>query len=79
MYNKKKTGIIGIIITVIILILLVFLSNLKLENLSYIENAFSKIVMPIQTGYTYLKNKVTGNTNFFTNMDDLKSDRKRVV
>lgn len=76
MYNKKKTGIIGIIITVIILILLVFLSNLKLENLSYIENAFSKIVMPIQTGYTYLKNKVTGNTNFFTNMDDLKSENE---
>lgn len=75
MYNKKRnTGIIGIVITIIILILLVFLSNLKLESFSYIENAFSAIVMPIQTGYTYLKNKVTGNSNFFTNMDNLKSE-----
>ena len=67
---KKKSGIIGIIITIIILILLVFLSNLKLESLSYVENAFSAIVMPIQTGYTYLKNKVTGNTNFFRDADN---------
>lgn len=78
MYNKKKAGIIGIIVTIVILILLVFLSNLKLESLSYIENAFSTIVMPIQTGYTYLKNKITGNTNFFTNMDSLKAENEEL-
>lgn len=78
MYNKKKTGIIGIIVTIIILILLVFLSNLKLDSLSYIENAFSTIVMPIQTGYTYLKNKITGNTSFFTNMDNLKAENEEL-
>ncbi len=78
MYNKKRTGIIGIIVTIIILILLVFLSNLKLESFSYIENAFSTIVMPIQTGYTYLKNKVTGNTNFFTNMENLKTENEQL-
>lgn len=80
MYNKKRrTGIIGIIITIIILILLVFLSNLKLESISYLENAFSAIVMPIQTGYTYLKNKISGNTNFFTNMDELKSQNEELT
>lgn len=78
MYSKKKTGIVGIVITVIILILLVFLSNLKLESLSYVENAFSAIVMPIQTGYTYLKNKITGNTNFFTNMEALKNENEEL-
>lgn len=78
MYNKKRTGIIGIIITVILLILLVFLSNLKLESFSYIENAFSTVVMPIQTGYTYLKNKVTGNNNFFTNMEKLKKENEEL-
>lgn len=77
MYKKKK-GIIGIVITIIILVLLVFLSNLKIESLSYIENAVSTIVMPIQTGYTYLKNKVTGNTNFFTNMDNLKAENEKL-
>ena len=78
MYNKKKAGIIGIIVTIVILIILVFLSNLKLKSFSYIENAFSTIVMPIQTGYTYLKNKVTGNTNFFTNMDSLKAENEEL-
>ncbi len=75
---KKKTGIIGIIITIIVLILLVFLSNLKLDSFSYIENAFSSVIMPIQTGYTYLKNKVTGNTNFFTNIDNLKTENEKL-
>ena len=79
MYTKKKTGIIGVIITVLILILLVFLSNVKLESLSYIENAFSSLVMPIQTGYTYLKNKISGNTNFFINMDNLKAENDELV
>ena len=75
---KKKSGIIGIIITVIILILLVFFSNLKLESFSFVENAFSTIIMPIQTGYTYLKNKVTGNSNFFDNMDGLKAENEEL-
>jgi len=71
---RKKTGIIGIVITALILILLVFLSNVKTGSLSYIENVFSSIVMPIQSGYTYLKNKVLGNTSFFINMDELKKE-----
>ena len=75
---RKKTSVVGIIITIVILLLLVFLSNLKLESISYIENAFSKIVMPIQTGYTYLKNKITGNTNFFTNIDELKKENENL-
>lgn len=77
--HKKKTSIVGIVITIVILILLVFLSNLKMESISYIENAFSSLVMPIQTGYTYLKNKVTGNTNFFTNMDNLKTENEELT
>ena len=77
--QKKHTGIVGIIITTIILILLVFLSNLKLESFSYVERAISSIVMPIQTGYTYLKNKVTGNNNFFTNMEELKSENEELT
>lgn len=75
---KRKTGIIGIIITVIILILLVFLSNVSLESISYVENAFSSIIMPIQSGYTYLKNKVTGNSSFFTNMEELKTENQEL-
>ena len=58
--NRKKSGIAGIAITIILLIILVFVSNLKLNKLSYIENAFSNLIMPIQSGITFLKNKISG-------------------
>lgn len=75
---KKKTGIIGIVITVVILILLVFLSNIKTGSLSYIENVFSAIFMPLQNGYTYLKNKISGNSSFFINIDELKAENEEL-
>lgn len=75
---QRKTGIIGVIITIIILILLVFLSNINIEKLSYIETAVSKIVMPIQNGITYLKNKISGNDAFFENIDNLKKENKEL-
>ena len=75
---KKKTGIIGIAITVVILVLLVFLSNIKTGSLSYIENVFSAIFMPVQNGYTYLKNKISGNSSFFINIDDLKAENEEL-
>ena len=77
MYHKK-TGTIGVVITIIILILLVFLSNINIEKLSYIETAVSKVVMPIQNGIVYLKNKIAGNDNFFANIDDLKEENKKL-
>lgn len=74
--SKKKNGIIGIIITIVLLIILVFVSNLKLNKFAYIENAFGKLVMPIQSGITYLKQKITGNNNYFATMDYLKKENK---
>lgn len=74
MYKQKKTGIAGIVITIIILILLVFLSNTDIERLSYVENAFSSLIMPIQNGLTTLKNKLSGNDTFFTDINNLKAE-----
>lgn len=74
MHNNKKSGTIGIIITVVILILLVILSNSKLSSISYLGNAVSAIIMPIQNGYTYLKNGIAGNTSFFTNIENLSNE-----
>ena len=73
---KKKTGIVGIVITIIILVILVFVSNMKLESLSYIENFVSTIVMPVQNGLTYLKNKITGNQAFFADINKLKQENE---
>lgn len=75
---KKKTGIVGIIITIIILIILVFISNMNIENLSYIENVVSTIVMPVQNGLTYLKNKLTGNNTFFEDINRLQQENEEL-
>ena len=74
MYKNKKTGIVGIVITIIILIIIVVLSNTDLNKISHIENIFSSIVMPIQNGLTYLKNKVDGNDSFFTDVKNLQAE-----
>ena len=78
MYQNKKTGLIGIIITIVILILLVILSNIDIKEISYAENIFGKIVMPIQNGLTYLKNKMAGNENFFTDLENLKAENEEL-
>jgi len=73
-YRNKKTGIIGIIITIIILSILVFLTNIDISKYSFTENILNKLVMPVQNGLTFLKNKVAGNNTFFQDMDSLKSE-----
>lgn len=78
MYNKKKGGTIGVIITVIVLIIIVILSNTKTGKVSHFGNAINTIVMPIQNGYTYLKNKIAGNTSFFENVDTLNEENEKL-
>lgn len=77
MYRNKKVGIIGIIITILILILIVIFSNGETEN-SFFENVASNLVMPIQNGLTYLKNKMSGNTTFFTDINNLQEENKQL-
>ena len=79
MYKKKNTtGIIGTIITLILLILVVIFSNINEKNLSYVESVAGKIIMPIQSGLTYLKNKVSGNSSFFTDVNNLKAENEEL-
>lgn len=63
MYRTKKTGILGIVITIVILILIVVFSNIE-DNTTFFENIANKLIMPVQNGLTYLKNKVSGNSTF---------------
>ena len=78
MYNKKKYGIVGVVITIIILIILVILTNTQNNNLSFLENLANKTVMPVQNGLTYLKNKINGNSSFFTNVNNLKEENEQL-
>ena len=78
MNRKKKTGIVGVIVTIIILIILVVLSNMDTQNMSSAENVIDYLVMPIQNGLTYLKNKISGNDSFFAEVDSLKAENEEL-
>ena len=77
MYKNKKNGIIGIVITVIILILIVIFSNGD-QNNNFLQNAANNLIMPIQNGLTFLKNKLSGNNAFFSDLDYLKDENKKL-
>ena len=77
MYKNKKAEIAGIVITIVILILIVIFSNADSET-SFLENAASKLVMPVQNGLTYLKNKISGNSTFFTDINNLKQENEEL-
>lgn len=78
MYNKKKKGIVGIVIAIIILILIVIISNVKINNLSYAQGVLNFFVMPIQNGLTYFKNWAFGNNEFFTDISKLKEENEKL-
>lgn len=77
MYRNKKSGLYGIIITILILILIVIFSNRE-ANTSFFENFANKLVMPVQNGLTYLKNKISGNSTFFTDISNLKEENENL-
>ena len=77
-HKNKRVGIIGICITLIILIILVIFTNMNLNKFSQTEGFFNKLIMPIQNGLTYLKNKITGNNIFFENINNLKEENEEL-
>ena len=78
MYKSKKRKVLGIIITIVVLIMLVIFTNNDGDN-SVLENIGSKFVMPIQNGLTYLKNQISGNNTFFSDINQLKEENERLV
>lgn len=78
-YKNKKVGIIGIIITAIILIILVLLTSVDINKFSKTENIVGKLIMPIQNGLTYLKNKIAGNNIFFEDINNLKAENEKLL
>ena len=78
MYKNKKKGIAGVVITIVIIILLVVFTNSNANQVSYIQDICNIFVMPIQNGFTYLKNKISGNDSFFADMDTLKEENEEL-
>lgn len=78
MYKNKKVGFLGIIITIIVLIIIVTFSNNENGEASLFENVANKVVIPIQNGLAFLKNKVGGNETFFIDINNLKSQNEEL-
>ena len=76
MGENRHIGILGTIITIIILILLILLTNVDTSKMSYFKSLGDKISRPIQIGFTNLKNKISGNDNYFLTMNELKRENK---
>lgn len=78
MNRNKQTEVLGGIITLIILILLIFLSNVEADKVSYLESVASSIVTPMQRIITDLKNKVDGNASYFSDMDSILAENEEL-
>lgn len=59
MNRNKQTEVLGGIITAVILILLIFLSNLESGKLTLVEGLANNVVSPIQNLFISLKNKAS--------------------
>lgn len=78
MRRSSKTGKIGVIITIIVLTVLVIMTNIDTSKFSFVEGITGKLVMPIQNGLTYIKNKIAGNDTFFDDINNLKDENKKL-
>ena len=78
MYRSKKNNVIGIVITSIVLIIIVLITNISLDKVSFIEKASNTVIMPIQNALTYLKNKISGNEGFFQEIEGLKTENEEL-
>lgn len=78
MKENKKSTVIGIIITSLILIFVVAVSNSKIEKISQIGKPFTSFTNSIQNGMVCLKNKIAGNDSFFINVEEMKSENENL-
>jgi len=78
MGRNKQSGLLGGIITLIILILLIFIRNVETSKLSYLESLGSKIINPAEKIFVDLKNKITGNTSYFSTLENLKEENEKL-
>lgn len=78
MNRNRQTEILGGIFTVIILVLLIFLSNVETEKTSFFESAVSSVINPVQKVFVDLKNKIQGNSDYFVTIDEVKAENEEL-
>ncbi len=78
MNRNKQTEALGTIITLIILVLLIFLSNVQTSKLSFFEGIVSSVLSPVQNLFISLRNKATGNNTYFSDMELLIAENEEL-
>lgn len=78
MGENRHIGVLGTIITIVILVLLILLTNVDTSKMSYLSSLGDKISRPIQITFLNLKNKISGNDNYFKKMDELKKENEEL-
>ena len=76
--DNKKSGIIGVTITISILIFLVVVSNIKIEKWSEFTAPITSAANGIQGGFTYIKNKISKNDSFFIDLENLHKENEEL-
>lgn len=74
MRKNKHAGTIGTILLIILLIALVVLSNVNRDNLSFAEGISVSIIRPVQNTFTNLKHKISGDKQYFVDLDTVKQE-----
>lgn len=73
MYKDNKSGKVGIIITIVILICLVIFTNLDKNIIDKIVNPFTKATMLVQNAYTSVVNMMTKDEEYFSSLESAKA------
>lgn len=76
--KTKKNKIVVSMVMIILLSIVVILTNTDTNKFSGVEGILNKLVVPVQNGLIYLKNKIEGNTAFFENIDNLKTENENL-
>ena len=78
MYRDNKNSKVGIVITIVVLVFLVIITNLDNNIWSRIANPFTKITMSVQSGITYLKNRISNTDAYFASVEDLQNKNEEL-
>lgn len=78
MYKTKHASVVATVITIGVLVMLVLLTNVDIKHVSYFQSISTVIIKPVQNGFTYVKNKITGNDAFFTDLETLRKENKEL-
>ena len=78
MKRNKQTQLLGGIITIVILIVLIILSNVDTSEKSFFDSLGNKLINPIQISFTRVINKIKKNQQYFTDLESLRNENMRL-